>query len=212
MFSNYQTKMPEIVSSISHISEEVDIIQDSVRQLGTGIDEQGSLFTQVMERSNSVAPKLEMLGQSTQKIRDVMKMIDAIAAQTNLLALNAAIEAARAGEAGRGFAVVAEEVRKLSENTQQSVKSSEDAIGTLIHDVEEINAIMAKNEGFEDKITEFDSEFTEQIKILHRNLDAGIQEIQTSASSVHDLEKINNSVQSQTNEIAKIIHNIEMGI
>ena len=140
MFRDYQAKIPTIVEDISHISGEVDMIQNSIQQLGTGIDEQNDLFGQLMERSNSIAPKLDMLSQSTKKINDVMRMIDEIAAQTNLLALNAAIEAARAGEAGRGFSVVADEVRKLSENTQNSLKTSDDAIKVLLHDVGEINA------------------------------------------------------------------------
>ena len=212
MFRDYQAKIPTIVQDISHISGEVDIIQNSIHQLGKGIDEQNDLFGQLMERSNSIAPKLDMLSQSTKKINDVMKMIDEIAAQTNLLALNAAIEAARAGEAGRGFSVVADEVRKLSENTQNSLKTSDEAIKVLLHDVEEINTILANNEGFESRINEFDTAFNEEIKTLHKNLNEGIQSIQNSTNSIQDLESINDSVRDQMEQMATVIHNIEMGI
>jgi len=58
-------------------------------------------------------------------------IISSIANQTNLLALNAAIEAARAGEAGRGFAVVADDVRKLSEQSSESVLTIHRTIGDV---------------------------------------------------------------------------------
>lgn len=212
MFKDYQSKMPGIVQTIMRMSDDVDLIQGAIKQLSNGIDEQNGLFNQLTERNREITPKLDMLSQSTQKIDDVMKMINEIAAQTNLLALNAAIEAARAGEAGRGFSVVAQEVRKLSENTQTSLHTSDEAIKVLLHDVAEIDNILSANKDFEDKINEFDKHFASEMKNLHKSLNEGVTHIQKSTQSIQALEAINDKTAAEMDKLTTIIHNIEMGI
>ena len=212
MFQDYQEKMPGIVDTIMHMSHEVEAIQSSINKLAGGIDEQTDLFNQLMKRSDDITPKLNMLSHSTNKINDVMKMINEIAAQINLLALNAAIEAARAGEAGRGFSVVAQEVRKLSESTQNSLQTSDEAIKVLLHDVDEITQILTDNQSFEDKINEFDSHFGSQMKELHKSLNTGFKQIQNSTESIRELDSINEATRLQMDKLTTMIHNIELGI
>ncbi len=79
---------------------------------------------------DNVVQTMRDIASSSQKIADIISVIDGIAFQTNILALNAAVEAARAGEQGRGFAVVAGEVRTLASRSAQAARE----IKSLIED------------------------------------------------------------------------------
>jgi methyl-accepting chemotaxis protein len=127
-----------------------------------GISSNASL-TQVLSNAMGLLKEmLEMMDENSKLNRDYSKLIDEILVntatinkitediqyisdQTNLLALNAAIEAARAGEHGRGFSVVAEEVRKLSDRTNQASSDITQIVGKVNHSIQNISDSLGLN-------------------------------------------------------------------
>lgn len=101
------------------------------------IEELAASASQISLNEKDLNQQVVGVNQLADQISDVLNFIKQIADETKMLGLNAAIEAARAGDAGRGFGVVAEEIRKLSDESKETVTSIRELIGNIKNNVSE---------------------------------------------------------------------------
>ncbi|TSE35184.1 Aerotaxis receptor [Tepidimonas fonticaldi] len=119
----------QAASSLARVASSMEEIhgttQESARLAAEGVEVARNTLALARTGSEAVGMltgTMREITESSQRITDIIQVIEGVAFQTNILALNAAVEAARAGEAGRGFAVVASEVRALAQRTSEAAK------------------------------------------------------------------------------------------
>jgi methyl-accepting chemotaxis protein len=112
----------EATSEVSTVASASEQLASSIKEIARRISGATATVREAGAMTDRSAEQLGSLSTASQRIGDVVGLIQAIAAQTNLLALNATIEAARAGDAGKGFAVVAQEVKTLAGQTAQATQ------------------------------------------------------------------------------------------
>lgn len=202
----------EEVSKISDLIEENNV---SLTNLKDGSAEMKLTSQNAIEILNSLSQmsetteaaislineKMDMTNKATEEIAVATDLITNIASQTNLLAINASIEAARAGDSGRGFAVVAEEIKMLSDQSEQSASKIRDIISSLISTVGEANEAV-KN--VSDIITRQNKDIEDTEKAFSRVMSC----VKKSEQQVEEISNKNDVLGEAKDAITELISNL----
>ncbi|KMK75538.1 methyl-accepting chemotaxis protein [Alkalihalobacillus pseudalcaliphilus] len=215
------TSSQTIQQSVSYIKEQTEGLNSFAVQGQSTLEEMKQSVQTTATETNQLSDSIKQVVSDMQNVVRFTEHIDKISEQTNLLALNASIEAARAGDAGKGFAVVANEIRLLSEQTQnfskqikETLHSSEtkttlfmeqflsfnDIVQTIVHKSNEVATLFTSihNQGVEIERNQQDiNESVTEISLGLEEVASSTQELVEAASSI--LSK-SNTIQTSTKE------------
>jgi aerotaxis receptor len=210
------SNLEQTAASMEEINSTVQSSADSAARGHELANSTGHITQRSNEAVQSVAHTMQEISDSSNKITEIIHLIEGVAFQTNILALNAAVEAARAGDQGRGFAVVASEVRALAQRTTAAAKEIKQLIGESAQRVntggEQTRVALERMESALDAVSKVGT-VLEEISTASGEQRLGISQIneaitqmdsltQQNAAMVEELAATARSLQGQTNEVS----------
>lgn len=177
--SNGMRQMSEQANSSSQMAtESLTTASRGAQAVRDTIEGMDNMREQIQDTSK----RIKRLGESSQRIGDIVALIDDIAEQTNILSLNAAIQASMAGEAGRGFAVVSDEVQSLAERSTEATKKIAELVTTIQNDTND--AVLSMEKATQEVVS-------------------GTKVADSAGSALADIEKVSQQLSSLVEGISK---------
>ncbi|MDZ7922663.1 MAG: methyl-accepting chemotaxis protein [Marinagarivorans sp.] len=186
--------LEETASSMEELTSTVKLNADNAKQANVLAEQAATVATDGGELIGQVVTTMNAINESSQKIADIIGVIDGIAFQTNILALNAAVEAARAGDQGRGFAVVASEVRTLAQRSANAAKDIKALISDSVKKIESGNTLVGKSgDTMKEIVTAIKrvNDIMAEIAAASAEQSSGIEEVSTAVSQMDEMTQQN---------------------
>ncbi|MDY4379670.1 methyl-accepting chemotaxis protein [Pectobacterium brasiliense] len=212
------SSMEQLTSTIRNTADNTTQATDLAASTSATVKKSGAMM-------ETVTQEMRGIRDSSQRMAEIIGVIDGIAFQTNILALNAAVEAARAGEQGRGFAVVASEVRALAQRSATAAKEIKELIDDSFKKVQDgmglveetgitMNSLVTNVQGVTGLISEIaqasreQSDGINQINLAVGQIDTTTQQ---NAALVEESAAAALSLQDQANSLARTVSVFNLG-
>ncbi|WP_031549162.1 methyl-accepting chemotaxis protein [Oribacterium sp. FC2011] len=191
----------ELSGTINNVSEEVRNNADNAGNASTIALRTKEAIAASNEEMSKLTASMDSIEEASNKIQDVISIIDNIAFQTNILSLNAAIEAARAGQAGKGFAVVADEVGNLAKRSQEAAQSTSDLIQMVTEAVDRGKGITDDTAEALERVSGYADETNDMIKDISEasiNQSEALEQISIGIGQISEVVQTNSSTSEQS--------------
>jgi methyl-accepting chemotaxis protein len=136
--SEVQSASEVALHNVETVAAAAEELASSITEIARRVGHSAEMAGKAVSETQSANERVNGLAQASERIGEVVRLINGIASQTNLLALNATIEAARAGEAGKGFAVVASEVKNLANQTAKATEDISAQVAAIQNEASEV--------------------------------------------------------------------------
>ncbi|MFM0338752.1 methyl-accepting chemotaxis protein [Paraburkholderia fungorum] len=192
--------LQETASSMEQLTGTVRQNAENARQASQLAVNASDIATRGGDVVSQVVTTMQGIATSSNKVVDIIGVIEGIAFQTNILALNAAVEAARAGEQGRGFAVVAGEVRSLAQRSASAAKEIKELIGDSVDKVQSGSVLVGRAGTTMDEIVQAVRRVTDimgEISAASEEQSGGIEQVNRAVVQMDEVTQQNAALVEQ---------------